>query len=107
MCKADSANERQIVRRQRMKSHSLTESSQIYSKRANSISADVGRTVPKTDSELDPSVTAPFRGPSTGGPVISFADFLADTTGEDDETNDQQKPPESPTTSAKDNPIST
>jgi hypothetical protein len=70
------------------------------------MSADVGRTIPKTDSELDPSVASPFRGPSTGEPEISFADFLADAGTDDDNDDQQQKTSESPTTSTKNNPTS-
>jgi hypothetical protein len=90
MCRAQSTNERQIGRRQRIQSGSLTtDTVQIIPKRTSSFSADVCRTIPKTNNELDASVSSPFRGPSTGEPVVSFADFLADT-GDDDNNDDQQ-----------------
>ena len=44
--------------------------------------------MPKTDNEIDTSANSVFRGPNTGGPVVSFADFLADT-GTDDDDDDQ------------------
>jgi hypothetical protein len=106
MCRANSNNEHQIARRQRIHSGSLTETSQIIPRQTNSFSADVGRTISRTDNEIDTSAHSPFRGPSTGGPVVSFADFLADT-GDDDKDDDQEKHSDSSSTSTKNNLTST
>ena len=76
--------------RQRTHSGSLTtETSQIVPRRASSIGNDHSRHKSKLDPELDIASTALFHGASTGAPIVSFADFLADTGDDDNQTNQE------------------
>jgi hypothetical protein len=54
-------------------------------KRTNSSLTDVVRVIPKTENDLNTSSDAAIRAPTTSGPVVSFADFLADTGDDDDD----------------------
>lgn len=91
MCRKKGTYDHKVSRRQRHNSASLTEFSQVNFKRTNSYITDVCRTIPKANKELDALVNSPFQGPSTGGPVVSFADFLAETADDDDDDDDEQQ----------------
>ena len=62
-----------------------TQTSQVAPRRASSISAEIIRTLPKIVHDYDASSGSPMtpiRSAGSGGPVVSFADFLAGTTGD-------------------------
>ena len=92
MCQKKGTYDHKLGRRQRANSASLTETSQVNFKRTNSYIPDVCRTIPKANKELDALVDSPFRGPSTGGPVVSFADFLAETADDDEQETNAENP---------------
>lgn len=84
--RTNQGNGHRTRRRQRGRSSSLTtDTSQITSKVPNAPSVDVVRTVPQIEHDDDTSSHPLFRGPTTGGPVVSFADFLAGADGGDDD----------------------
>jgi hypothetical protein len=52
------------------------------------------RTIPKTAIEFDAASSSPItpmRTAGTGGPVVSFADFLVETDGDDISCNGDKK----------------
>jgi hypothetical protein len=53
-------------------------------KRTNSSSTDVARVILKTENDINTSSDTALRAATTSGPVVSFADFLADTGDDDD-----------------------
>jgi len=70
-----------------------TQTSQVAPRRTSSLSGEIIRTLPKTSTDFDAissSPVTPMRTIGGGGPVVSFADFLAET-GDDDISNNDDK----------------
>lgn len=106
MCQKKGTYDHKISRRQRLNSASYTtDVSQGTLRRTNSYVAEVCRTIPKLNRELDTLVNSPFRTAHTGAPVVSFADSIAETAKDDDE--EEPTNPEIPETLPKNDPTST
>jgi hypothetical protein len=93
--KANENNEQTSYQYQRGHSNSFaTQTSQVAPRRTSSLSTEMTRTIPKTDNEfnaLSSSPITPMRTAGIGGPVVSFADFLAETGADDISSNDDNK----------------
>jgi len=80
-----------------------TQTSQVAPRRTSSLSTEMTRPLPKTSNDFDPlssSPITPMRTAGTGRPVVSFADFLTETGGDDDilSNDDKQSNQESSST---------
>lgn len=81
-------NERQSYQHQRTYSNSFTtQTSQVAPRRTSSFSTELIRPLPKLTNNHDSTPSSipvnPLRAAGTGGPVVSFADFLAETEDDD------------------------
>jgi hypothetical protein len=84
-----------------------TQTSQVAPRRTSSFSAELIRPITKTVNgcgTISNSPKTPNRTPGSGGPVVSFADFLVGTNDDDDgdgeilsNDNNQSNPEYSPT----------
>jgi hypothetical protein len=92
--KCNEYDQQQSFQYQRAHSNSFaTQTSQVAPRRASSISAEMIRTLPKTANEYDASSNSPItpmRIVGSGGPVVSFADYLSET-GVDDISSPDDK----------------
>jgi len=72
-----------------------TQTSQVAPRRTSSLSDEIIRTLPKTSKDFDALSSSPITPKRTigggGGPVVSFADFLAETGDDDISTNDDKQ----------------
>ena len=94
--KLNDYNDRQSYQYQRTYSNSFTtQTSQVAPRRASSFSTEPIRpSMPKVTHDQDVIVSSipvnPLRTPtSAGGPVVSFADFLAETKDDDVNSSSQ------------------
>ncbi len=83
-CPRKKTNQYECSRHQR--GSLTTETPQIAPRQIRSFQTDNGRTKSKKENDLDSSTTSPFRGPNNDGAAVSFADFLAETGEENNNT---------------------
>lgn len=86
--KLNDYNDRQSYQHQRTYSNSFTtQTSQVAPRRTSSFSTELIRPLPKLTNNHDSTPSSipvnPLRAAGTGGPVVSFADFLAETEDDD------------------------
>jgi hypothetical protein len=88
-------NSEQSYQYQRNHSSSFgTQTSQIAPRRTSSLSTELIRPLPKTGNDYDASSNSPItpiRTAGSGGPIVSFADFLGETVADDISSNDDKQ----------------
>jgi hypothetical protein len=93
--KANEYNDQPSSQYQRGHSNSFaTQTSQVAPRRTSSLSADIIRPISKTTNDFDASSSSPktpVRTPGNGGPVVSFADFLAETSADEISSYDNKQ----------------
>ena len=97
ICPGRCAEYRQQPSYQYQRNHSssfATQTSQVAPRRASSLSAEIIRTLPKIVHDYDDSPTSPLtpiQSADSGGPVVSFADFLAGTTSDNISSHEEKQ----------------